>query len=417
MRHFIFFFFVATLLVSTTDVHAQQNITADSLYTKARNAAFDHKDYDVAINYAQQALLKQPQYTEIIVFIGRVYAWKEDVDSAIYYFEKALSQDITFEPAYASYADVSFWNDNNEEALNILNTGLTYHPQSENLLLKKAKVLTDDRQYKEALLIVDTILALNNKNTEARALSAQIRDNVSKNRIGVRYDYVYFDKQFPDPWHLMSIDYTRQTKAGPITARVNYANRFQTSGLQYELEAYPRFSKTFYGYLNIGYAEKQSPRAVFPNWRAGASLYANLPKAFEAELGIRYLYFNSDVFIYTAYVGKYYKSFLFGARTYLTPNTTNIAQSYSALARYYYKGVDDYIGLMLSAGLSPDDRRVNVQLNSNYKLNTYAAELTARHAIRKLNIIMLNVSVLNQEYLKDTYGNQIQVGVGYIRRF
>jgi YaiO family outer membrane protein len=84
-------------------------------------------------------------------------------------------------------------------------------------------------------------------------------------------------------------------------------------GLQYELESYPRFSKTFYAYANIGYSDNVG---VFPKWKAGASLYANLPKAFEAELGIRYLYFNSAAYIYTLYIGKYYKSFLFG--TYIS---------------------------------------------------------------------------------------------------
>jgi YaiO family outer membrane protein len=87
------------------------------------------------------------------------------------------------------------------------------------------------------------------------------------------------------------------------------------------------------------------------------------------------------------------------------------------MARYYYGGIDDYIGLNIGAGISPDDRRVNIQLNSAYKLRTYTAELTLRHAIRKLNVVVLNLSILNQEYLPGTIGNQFQAGVGYIRRF
>lgn len=408
----IVFFCFLTLLTSTA--FAQDTTGADGLFAAARNQAFENKNYTEAIRLSQKALVVNAADIDIIVFIGRVYTWAKQPDSARVYFERALQQKNIHEDVYAAYADLEFWNDNKEKALNLIRQGLEHSPNSLELMLRRAKILNANKEFKQAILAIDTILKLDKNNTDARALASQIRDNVSKNRIGIKYDYVSFDKQFPAPWHLASIDYTRQTKAGAFTARLNYANRFSMDGLQYELESYPRFSKTFYAYANIGYSDNVG---VFPKWKAGASLYANLPKAFEAELGMRYLYFNSAAYIYTLYIGKYYKSFLFGARTYLAPASSNISQSYSIIARYYYGGIDDYIGLLAGAGLSPDDRRVNVQLNSSYKLQTYMAELTLRKAIRKLNIITINFSVLNQEYTSGVTDNQLQAGVGYIRRF
>lgn len=412
LRNFIYS--LSLLLILSSWAKAQNANTPDRLFEAARKEAFDNKNYTAAITLAKKALELNPAYTDITVFLGRLYAWRGMPDSARLYYNMALQQNPAMIDAYAAYGDLELWNSNYEAAIEILNKGLSYDSTAVPLLLRKAKVLNVTREYKAAIDVLDTLLTYDRKNTQARALASQIRDNVSKNRIGIKYDYVHFDKQFPDPWQFVSLDYTRQTKAGPITARLNYGNRFKTSGLQYELEAYPRFSKTFYGYVNIGYSDDLT---VFPRWRAGASLYTNLPKAFESEIGVRYLYFNKDAFIYTLYVGKYYNNFLFGARTYLAPASKNIAQSYSVLARYYYGGIDDYIGLSAGAGLSPDDRRVNVQLNSNYKLRTYTGELTVRHSIRKLNIITLNLSLLNQEYLPGAVGNQLQAGVGYIRRF
>lgn len=405
-------FGVCFLLITIACRANAQN--ADSLYTAARNMAFNEKDYTAAIAFSQQALRTNPAYTDVTLFIARLYTWDKKPDSARRYFEQVLKQQPDLEDAYIGYTDLEYWNDNNDTALSIIEKGLSYHPSSIPLKLRKAKIYYSKREFNTAILLADTILQADRNNTDARTLAAQIRDNISKNRVGVKYDYISFDKQFPDPWQLISIDYTRQTRAGAFTARVNYANRFAKDGLQYELESYPIFSKTFYGYLNLAYSDNVG---VFPRWKAGASLYANLPKAFESEIGIRYLYFNNDVFAYTLYVGKYYKSFLFGARTFLTPNSINIAQSYSVNARYYYGGIDDYVGLMVGAGLSPDDRRVNVQLNSVYKLRTYLGELTVRRAIRKLNIITINASLLNQEYRPATVGNQLQLGIGYIRRF
>lgn len=389
-------------------------MSADELFKSARDAAFEKKNYNSAIMYAKQALSINTEYTDVVIFLGRIYAWKKMPDSSRYFFNEAVKQQPKYIDAYVGYIDLEIWNDNLEEALVLVEKGLSYDGANVQLLIRKANILNRQRDFTPAIKILDTILSIDKKNTAARALASQIRDNVSKNRIGLKYDYVYFDKQFPNPWQFVSLDYTRQTKTGAYTARLNYANRFQTDGLQYELEAYPRFSKTFYAYANIAYS---ADVGVFPRWRAGASLYINLPKAFETEVGIRYLYFNNDAFIYTVYLGKYYSNFLFGARTYLAPVSQNIAQSYSLLARYYFKGIDDYIGISFGAGLSPDDRRVNIQLDNVYKLRTYSGEFVVRHSIKRLNIITFNVSLLNQEYRPSTVGNQLQVGIGYIRRF
>lgn len=402
------------LIIATSFASGLRAQDVDSLFTVARDAAFERKDYTTAIQLSKTALDIKPDYTELIIFLARVYTWNKQADSARLYFNEALRQQPLSEDAFSGFADMEYWEGNQETALDIVNRGLQVHPSSESLLLRKARVLEARKAYAEAIPVLDTLLRINRKNAEARRLAVQIQDHIAKNGIGLRYDYIYFDQQFPDPWHLAAIDYTRYTKAGAFTARLNYANRFAAEGLQYELEAYPRFSKAFYGYLNVGYSDN---KVVFPRWKAGASLFANLPKAFEAELGVRYLYFNKDVFMYTLYAGKYYNRFLFGARAFLTPQTSSFTQVYSIMARYYFGGANDYIGLLLGSGLSPDDVRSNVQLNSGYKMSNYNAELTARVSIQRLNIITANFSMLNQEYLPGQKGNQLQFGLGYIRRF
>jgi YaiO family outer membrane protein len=400
-----------TAYLSALNVYAQN---ADSLITLARKEAFDKQNYPLAISLVKTAINTQTSNIEAMVFLGRLYTWNKQPDSARHLFNTALKQDPGYIDAIVAYTDLEYWEKNYDTALQVLQQGLSIDSINKDLLLRKAQILYDKKEYKAALGVVDTLLQNDKGNTNARLLAERIRDNVSKNRVGIKYDYIYFDKQFPNPWHYLSLDYTYQSKAGAFTARINYANRFNTNGLQYEAEAYPIISRRFYGYLNVGYSDNIG---VFPKWKAGASLYSNLPKAFEAELGIRYLYFNSNTFIYTAYLGKYLGSFLIGARTYLAPSKTNIAENYSGIIRYYYGGIDDYIGLMAGAGISPDDRQTNVQLNNSYKLKTYRVELTARKAIRKLNVLVFNASFINQEYLPKTVGNQIQVGLGYIRRF
>lgn len=395
--------------------YAQDTLSSDGLFEAARKARFDKNNAYEAIRLSKKALLQSPDYADIRIFLGRLYVWDKQYDSAAVEFTIVLNKNPDNEDAIIAYSDMEYWNDNYIQALQLVNSGLSHHPQSKDLLLRKAKILNAKRDYTEAYLVIKQLLDIDKSNTEARALLERVRENSAKNSVSLSYDYVYFDKQFSDPWHLLSVDYGRQTKLGSIFVRLNYANRFREDGYQYELESYPRISKTFYSYVGAGYSDNVG---VFPHWRAGFSLYANLPASMEAEAGLRYLYFSDPTFIYTASLSKYYKSFLFGIRAYVTPDHSDISHSYTASMRYYYSNIDDYIGFTAGTGISPDERSLVNQLNDKtYNLKTYKAGINLRHSIKKINIINLGILWNNQEYQVGEKGNQIQGSIGYQRRF
>jgi YaiO family outer membrane protein len=402
-------------LIFTAKLFSQDSTSADGLFQSAKKAAFNNRDYPKAIALSKQALLIAPKYSDIHIFLGRLYTWSNFYDSAKSTFEYVLSYSPDNEDASSAYTDLEYWNNHNQAALKVVNNGLRYHPASELLLLKKAKVLFALRSFKESAEIVNHILQLNKNNTEARALAERIKEAVAKNSIGVSYSFTTFDKQFSDPWHIASIDYARQTKLGSLNFRINYANRSKQNGMQYEADIFPKISRTFYSYVSFGYSENLS---VFPKFRGGLSVYANLPKSFEAEVGTRYLYFSSSTWIYTFYIGKYYKSFLFGARTYLTPSSSTISQSYNAMARYYYSSnADDYFNINVGTGISPDERQSAILLNSTYKLKSNKVSIEWRNSFNNLNVVAVNAGWINQEYQPKKKGNQFDLGISYKRRF
>ncbi len=363
----------------------------------------------------KQALAQSPDYADIRIFLGRLYTWTGKIDSARLAFQEVLIKNPGHEDASLAYGNLEYWNDNSEQALVLTSEGLKYHPASEGLLLLKTRTLDDLQRFKEANVTLNTLLKLNPKMSEARALAGKIGDMGSKNRIGLSYDYVSFDKQFDHPWHLTSLDLGRQTGLGPVSARVNFANRFQTNGTQFELDAYPRISKVFYAYISGGYSES----GIFPKYRTGFSLYANLPAAFEAEAGFRMISFGTKTWIYTVSTGKYYKNFWFNLRTYLTPSNNSISQSLSFNTRYYFGGADDYLSMGIGTGLSPDNQRNNILYNSGsaYKLKSNSASLGYRKSINTTNIIFVKAALENQEYLQGTSGNQLELGAGFMKRF
>src|SRR6202042_3059228 len=102
---------IISFLTSTSFLQAQ---TSDELFKNARKAAFDLKDYDKAKQFAFRALKKSPDYAEIEIFLGRVYTWDKQYDSARYHFLKVLSSNPKNEEASIAYTDLEYWNDNYE---------------------------------------------------------------------------------------------------------------------------------------------------------------------------------------------------------------------------------------------------------------------------------------------------------------
>ena len=400
------------LLVGTS--YSQDTVSSDGLFQAARKAAFDEKDYSKAKYFCFKGLAQSPDYADIRIFLGRIYTWTNLYDSAKNCFETVLKNNPEHEDASIAFTDLEYWNNNPTKSLSICENALQFHPQSSQLLLKKAKALIDLKQFTSANTIISQILKTDPKNDAARSLGEKIKFLSFKNKISISYDYISFDKQFDDPWHIVSLDYGRTTKMGSVIGRVNYGNRFKTNALQFEADAYPRISKTFYSYVNAGFSDSSG---VFPKFRSGFSLYANLPKSFEAEAGFRYLYFSSATWIYTASVGKYFKNYWFNFRTYLTPGTTAVSHSYSLTTRYYYKGNDDFIALSLGTGISPDDRSNNVQLTNLYKLKSNRISIDFRNSINKFNTISISLGWAHQEYLPKVTGNQYLASLSYLRKF
>ena len=407
---------LAVFLVSFAAVAQEQEYTTDELYTQARNAAFEEDDYPKAIALLKAALKKSPDYLEVRVFLGRIYTYSDSLPQARMAFEEVLAKEKGHEEASFAYGNLEFWNDNSEAALKVVNNGLDYHPESEKLGLLKAKVLRNLEAYEEATATLQGLLEQNPKLDQARSLLSSINSATVKNAVGINYEFVYFDERFDDPWHLAALDYIRQTKLGSVAARVNFANRFRTDALQFEVDAYPRISDVFYTYVNLGIS---SDSGIFPQYRAGFSLFSNLPASFEADAGFRYLAFDDDTFVYTLGLGKYYKNYWFNFRTYLTPSDSALSQSYALTVRYYFGGADDFIGARIGTGISPDDNANSALFNGATitRLRSNNLTLFYRKLLGATHVLTAQAGLEDQEYAADSSGLQFSVSVGFIKRF
>ncbi len=156
-----------------------------------------------------------------------------------------------------------------------------------------------------------------------------------------------------DAWRLASVALWRRSSAGTFIARVNYADRFATDGLQVEADAYPRLSDKVYLYLNAGY----SGATVFPAWRSGAEVFTALPGAWEASVGVRQLRFNGvPVTILTGAMGKYVGNYWFSLRPYVRSRDGTTSATTTMQARRYFEDGDHWMGASVTYGGSPTER-------------------------------------------------------------
>lgn len=392
----------------------------DSSFQVARTLAFSSK-YDESILLCKRILEKSPQYQDVQVLLGRIYFWNNQTDSAILILSESIKLN-PYQDAYIALSDIQRWNSNLLDALKTSENGLKFFPSSEELFIRKIKVLVELEDYNEAYPIIDSLIDKNKKNSELRQLAESIKMKRSKNIFAITYDYDYFDKQFNDPWHNISMSYGRQTKyLGRVITRANFGNRFASNGAQIEMDAYPTLGKKMYAYINAGY----SPSHIFPTYRSGISVYRNFPRAFEGELGLRVLYFSNTTILYVASIGKYTGNFWFSARQTLISfeNANKIFPSYSFITRYYGKTTYDFVTLTLGYGLTPDDR-VRELLLENVKMKNYNMKLSVQKLFSRNNIFSLNTGIVRGEYIQGEYfqsgkkiGNNIFAGISYQKIF
>jgi YaiO family outer membrane protein len=414
-------FYVCIVMLMAQVLHAQtdtskattrvdtSSMNADELYNIAREKAFNG-EREEARRLCKLALNKNPNYLEIAVFIGRTYAWDGKKAEARMAYKEVLDREPSNIEATLALADLELWDEKPLEALAHLDKSLEVFPNNYDLLFKKAKALVSAKRDEEALLILSRAIELRPGSKEAIELRRNIKGRRFKHTVMVNIAGDFYSDDNYKPMYYSFLQFGTTTKMGALIGRVNYAYRFGENGVQPEVDFYPSLWKGAYGYFNYGFTT--SP--LFPKHRVGGEIFQSLPKSFEASVGLRYMNFTPtiDVTIYTASAGWYYKSYWFNARTYITPDVGTFSRSLSLIARKYFSDANNYIGIGVGGGFSPDARRIqtNVGLdagNNIYFLKSQKVAVAFQKSIRYDMLLSTEIYYSNQEL---SYGNYVKVG-------
>lgn len=390
------------------------NVSAQS-YDEARNLAFNGDR--AKARQLCRAILAKGFDSDVALLLGRTYAWDGKYDSTRIVLNEVLSRNPNNMDALDAFVDVEYWSENYDKAVEYCDLALKKAPYSEDFLLKKARILHSNEKYKEAVATLEDFIQKYPGQAEVLKKLQEYRPDVMKNKLKISYTLDFFDKDFNrDPWQLTAFSYGRKTKLGSVIARVNMAQRFGDTGFQYELDAYPKISENNYLYLNYGFSKS----SVFPENRFGVELYHNFPKSFEGSIGMRQLYFSSsNVSIFTATLGKYVSNYWISLRSYVTPGSDGTSVSGQLQARRYFSDPENYIGLRLGYGVSPDDNQNLVDINSKSRLTlkTRSIRMEYNHIISRIWILNGGATWGNEELIPGTYSGYYSFDISIARLF
>ena len=229
--------------------------------------------------------------------------------------------------------------------------------------------------------------------------------SIERTSLGADLGYVNFNGDI-DPWTLASVSLGRRTASGSLIGRVNVANRFNTTGAQVEVDAYPSLGGSTYAYLNAGY----SSSAIFPEWRLGGEVFTNLPDAYEASLGFRQLRFGgSPVTLFTGSLGKYIGNYWLSARPYIRSKDSGVSASAGLTVRRYYETSDEYIGARISYGSTPSDRVIATELA---RTSSFAVGVQGSRKLEQRLFGTWGLGYEREEIVVGRFRNRVEIDAG-----
>jgi YaiO family outer membrane protein len=271
-----------------------------------------------------------------------------------------LEKDPKNETTWVAAINNDLWSEASFSALEMANKGLQYFPNSEEILLVKAKAEENSQNPEDALNTVAFILSLNSNNVDAQNFKESLNQSLRFNAIGVSSSIDLYSEVF-DPMQFYTLKYKRLTKYGSIIAKGNFSRRFSDNGAQFEVDLYPKIAKGLYAYLNLGFSNSY----LYPDVRFGAELHQSLPHSFEVSLGMRSLKYSSTTNIYTGSVGWYTGNSYWSFRPYVTPGDSGASTSGTLNYRKYNSDADNYFSIATGIGFSPELYRFNFEGNED----------------------------------------------------
>lgn len=281
------------------------------------------------------------------------------------------------------------------------------------------RILAWQKDYKNAAAVIDTLLLTDPKNQDAlsarKDISLWSRAN-SPVSTDIRAGYFFdtFSEPYSRYWQIFKAGAGHKFSWGQASAGVNAGNliigepaSYSSTELQFEVDAYPRLSKSNYAYLSYAY----SPGTLFPRHRAALELWQVLPSAWAVSGGLNYYYFNRNIFIALASVEKYVGKYWFSLKGFVYFKDEGPTYSVYLKGRRYFNDTD-YLQLGIGTGTAPDEP-FDIQ-ESLMRFSANSIRLTYNVSVTSRLLMNLNAGYSREEYAESSWRNRFEGGINFI---
>ena len=242
--------------------------------------------------------------------------------------------------------------------------------------------------------------------------------------VGLAYEYEHYDVPTTSNWHYGSLFGSIGLGGVVLVPQLNWGDRIfagnddaRRSGLQLQMDLYPKLSKHFYLFASYGYSASD----VFARHRAALELYGSTTNGWELSAGGRYVLFGSvDVATYTVSVGKYWSRWWVMLRLMGTDQSTNAAFQPAAqlTARMFGKRDErNYVQLQASYGFSADEVTYYHSASLSDLLHSASVGLSIKQAVAKRVVLIGGLSYRWEEFRDRDARNVLGAQAGVLFRF
>jgi len=389
------------------------------LLLKKSEALFRLKRYEQAYNITDMLRRKYPynlkvrdNYREQLLLAATASVRNNDTAGALLLYKKVLEVNPSDTIALLGLANIYIGRSEFDSALAVTGVALQAYPDNISFLVKRASVLEQQKKFEDASLAADSVAHLLPGNRQYEDYAAYLRGKTYKNQLGIAYLNSSIDST--QSANIATLQYTRFGKKMSLTGRLNFAGRTTGTGLQLELESYINHSPKWYSYLNVAGANN----LVFPKYKAAYSLFHNFSGSWEAELGGRWLYFDSlSAISGVGSVAKYLGDFWLNIRGYIIFVSDKQYAAATLTARQYLNNKTDFFFATLGYGNSPDEFSRSFQLETTVKYRTYSIGAGYQKMFNYRNIVSISGAWYNQRIAESRYRNQYDIYLSFFRRF
>lgn len=250
------------------------------------------------------------------------------------------------------------------------------------------------------IFIALLLTGLTNINAQTDSLKTR---HFSTNETGLIYEYEHYNQPITRNWHYLSAFSSFKTGRFVLIPQFNWATRlfpsyqeYNDNGFQYQLDAYLKLSKRFYSFGSYAY----SGSYVFAKHKTALELYGAIGHGWEASAGGRYTKFDSNIFSYTASIGKYIDNYWITLRATLLDGkyANSLQPSFALTGRKYFANEKDFLQVNLNYGIAAEEINRYYERQLANLLNSFGVGVSVKTKLYRRIVLQVGGSYRWEEY-------------------